>query len=124
MGGMRVDKWIWCVRLAKTRTVATGLCHTNKVEVNGSPARSSRAVRPGDEVTVRRAAFVFCYRVLDLPGARLPAREVPSFMLEVTPEEVLEAARRHRQIMRGLGDAGAGRPTKRDRRQLDDFLDW
>ena len=120
----RIDKWLWCVRLFKTRSTAAEACKAGRVLVNDMPAKPSREVRPGDEVSVRRMPAVYRFRVLDTPRGRQPAREVPNYMADITPPEELEKVK-IASMGRGFmqRDRGAGRPTKRERREIDDLLD-
>lgn len=118
----RIDKWLWCVRLFKTRSTAAEACKSGRVMVNGMPAKPSREVKAGDEVSVRKMPAVYRFKVLDTPRSRQPAREVPKYMTDITPPEELEKVE---IAMMGRGfmqrDRGAGRPTKRERRDIDDL---
>jgi ribosome-associated heat shock protein Hsp15 len=121
----RIDKWLWAVRICKTRTQANRLCQQGKISVNGLPAKPSRLIGSGDVVAVRKGAFSFLYRVLNhVISQRLPARQVADYFLEITPPEVLDQYKAHCQAMKAWQQKGRGRPTKKDRRDLDNFFDW
>ncbi len=122
---LRIDKWLWAVRICKTRTLATRLCRQGKISVNGLPAKPSRIIHSGDVVAMRKGAFTFLYRVLNhVVGQRLPARQVSDYYLEITPPEVLDQYKAHCQTIKAWQHKGSGRPTKKNRRDLDSFFDW
>lgn len=119
----RIDKWLWSVRLFKTRTDAAEACKSNRVLVNGSTVKASREVRIGDEIAVRKMPVIYRYRVLELLSNRQPAKNVPIYMLDITPPEELAKLE-----MSALGafaqrDRGMGRPTKKERRDIEELLD-
>lgn len=117
MGGdsVRVDTWVWGVRLAKTRSQATTACRAGHVRVNSATAKASQAVRIGDEVRVRQSGFDRVYRVTGLPVRRGSAVEAAKHFEDLTPPP-LPREERPADIVR---DRGAGRPTKRERRDID-----
>lgn len=121
---VRLDKWLWAVRFFKTRTLAAQACHGGHVRVNGLPAKAARDVRSGDLVTVRTAGEItHTVRVRAVLQNRIGAPLVADYLEDLTPPEELErqrAARRQGTIGR---PAGSGRPTKRDRRLLDAWLE-
>ncbi len=121
---MRLDKWLWAVRLCKTRTLAAGLCNDGKVTVNGQPAKAAKTIKSGDKISVRKGAFTFEYRVLKEVHNRLPAREVVNYFTDITPEVVIEKFKTHLVTLKTYRQWGSGRPTKKDRRDLENFLDW
>jgi ribosome-associated heat shock protein Hsp15 len=121
---MRIDKWLWAVRLNKTRTQAATLCNEGKVTVNGQPAKASKTVKAGDVIAVRKGAFTFEYKVLKEVHNRQPAREVMHYVTDITPEHVIEQFKTHLLAMKTYRQWGSGRPTKKDRRNLENFLDW
>lgn len=115
----RLDKWLWAVRLFKTRALATEACRAGRVEVNELPVKPARAVRAGELVTVRQGIVLRTLRVLGSPPSRVGAALVPEFCAELTPPEEFAKARELR-VQQILARApGSGRPTKRDRRQQD-----
>lgn len=120
--GCRLDKFIWAVRLAKTRSKANELISKKKVLVNGQLSKSSRDVKAGDEIQVVRHNAVFSYRILDTLDRRVGAKLVQDYLLDVTPEEELEKYKTYLEAQRGYRHKGSGKPSKKDRRSIDNFL--
>ena len=115
----RIDKWLWAVRVFRTRSLATDACRAGSVTVNGQPAKPARAVRPGERVVVRLGLIHRTLEVLAVPRARVGAPLVAAFCADHTPPAEYELARAQR-VQQFLARAkGSGRPTKRDRRRLD-----
>lgn len=112
---VRVDSWVWAVRLAKTRSQATSACRAGHVRVNGNPAKAAQAVNIGDEVRVRLHGFDRIYKVTGLATRRGSAAEAAQYFEDHTPPP-LPRVERPADILR---DRGAGRPTKRERREID-----
>jgi ribosome-associated heat shock protein Hsp15 len=120
---MRIDKYLWAVRLFKTRNEAADACKGGKIKVNGGDAKPSREVKPADTISVRRMPVVYTYKVIAVVDKRQPAKNVPLFIEDVTPPEErskLTDARLAPAIRR---EQGTGRPTKKERRELDGFLE-
>ena len=111
----RVDIWVWAARLAKTRSQATSLCKAGHVQVNGASAKPAQAVRVGDVVRVRAHGHERIYEVVDLAAKRGSAAEAARLFHDLTPPPPPKTER-PAPVVR---DRGAGRPTKRERRQLD-----
>lgn len=121
---MRIDKYLWCIRVFKTRSLAAQQVKLNKVWVNGEQVKASREVRQGDVLKVRKGPIHFSYRVIDFPKSRLGAKLVSIYATDITsPEELakLEVIRMQYQENRRKG---LGRPTKKDRRDLEDFTEF
>lgn len=119
----RIDKWLWAVRIFKTRTIAAEACKKGRISINGTTAKASKTVRDGDTVQVRKAPVTYTFRVLQAIENRVGAKFVPEMMENLTtPDqyELLEMNRIGGFVRRA---AGLGRPTKKDRRDMDDFLD-
>lgn len=115
----RIDKWLWAVRLFRTRSLATDACRAGSVTVNDQPAKPARGVRPGEVVVVRQGLIHRTLRVVGLPPSRVGAARVAAYCEDRTPPEEFERARTQR-VQQILARAkGSGRPTKRDRRRLD-----
>lgn len=120
----RVDKWLWAMRIFKTRTVATEACKKGRVTVgegSQSPTKPSRTVKPGDIVNVRKPPVTYTFKVLALSENRLGAKLVPEYMENLTPQsqyDLLDVVR-----ISGFVDRrkGLGRPTKREGRDLEKF---
>lgn len=123
MDGVRIDKYLWAIRVFKTRSDATDACNGNKVKLSGVSAKPSKTVRPGDVVEVRKGSALFSYRVLKLTESRMGAALVPDFAEDLTPESERAKLRAPMETVVLRRDRGAGRPTKRDRRQLDELRD-
>ena len=119
MDSIRIDKYLWAVRLYKTRSEATDACNGNKVRINGAVAKPSKAVKIGDSVEVHKGPAVLTYKVLQLSENRMGASLVPDYAEDLTPES--ERAKFHmpRETIVMHRDRGSGRPTKKDRRELD-----
>lgn len=123
MDGVRIDKYLWAIRVFKTRSDATEACNGNKVKIAGVSAKASKSVRPGDVLEVRKGAALFSYRVLQLAGSRMGARLVPEYAEDLTPESERAKLIAPKETVVLQRDRGAGRPTKRDRRRLEDLMD-
>ena len=120
---VRIDKYLWAVRLYKTRTLATEACRKGKVNVDDMPAKPSRMVSSGEVIEVRKMPVTYSYRVLEPIEKRVGAKIVDTYVEDITPEEEL-----HKLEMQDdffvKRDRGTGRPTKKDRRLLDDLQDF
>ena len=117
----RIDKWLWAARIFKTRTIAADACKNNRVQINGAAAKPSHTVKEGDEVSVRKPPVTYTFRVKQAIEKRVGARLLPDIMENITtPEqyEILEMARISGFVDRAKG---TGRPTKKERRALDDW---
>ena len=123
MDSIRVDKYLWAVRVFKTRSDATDACNGNKVKIGGVNAKPSKAVKAGDVLEVRKGPALMTYKVLKVAENRMGASLVPEYAEDLTPEH--ERAKLHapHETIVLQRDRGAGRPTKRDRRQLEEMLD-
>ncbi|HTZ22329.1 MAG TPA: S4 domain-containing protein [Opitutaceae bacterium] len=119
---VRLDKWLWAVRIFKSRSLATDACRAGSVCVNAQPAKPSRDVHAGETVTVRQGLILRTLGVLALPRGRVGARQVPAYCDDRTPPEEFARLREHRVQQFLAREKGSGRPTKRDRRLLDRFL--
>lgn len=119
----RIDKWLWAARIFKTRSIAAAACKKGQVSIGGAQVKASRMVKEGDTVSVRKAPITYSFRVLQAIERRVGAKLLPEVLVDVTtPEqyEILELSK----ISGFIGRAkGTGRPTKKDRRSLDDFRD-
>ena len=122
MNEVRIDKWMWAVRLFKTRSLAAEACKKGRVSIGGSCVKPSRTVRVGDVIEVRKPPVTFSFRVLDLTESRMGAPLVPRFMENITPPEQYEILEMNR--ISGFVDRahGLGRPTKKERRDLEQFM--
>ena len=119
---MRVDKWLWAVRLYKTRGDAAEACRTNKVLVNGTYAKPSREIKEGDVVSVRRLPVTYSFKVLGMVSNRQPAKDVALYAENVTPQEELDKLHVPRETVFVQRDRGMGRPTKKERREIEGVM--
>ena len=123
MDSVRLDKYLWAIRAYKTRTDATDACKGGKVRLNGYDVKPSKEVRPGDVIVVRKGAVTYTYKVLDLVDKRLGAKLVPDYVENQTPQEELDKLRAPVETFFLKRDRGTGRPTKKDRRQMENLWD-
>ncbi|TMU50785.1 RNA-binding S4 domain-containing protein [Flagellimonas algicola] len=120
---MRIDKYLWCTRYYKTRNVAANAVKKGHVKINGDVVKASREVYPMDEIRVRKNQIDYQFTVLDIPESRVGAKLVDIYRKDTTPKEVfanddlLKFAKDHYR------KKGTGRPTKKDRRDIDGYLD-
>ena len=121
--GIRIDKWLWAVRLYKTRSLASEECKKGKVMINGMNVKPSREIKEGETIQLRRPPITRSYKVLALAENRMAAKMVPEFMVETTPASELEILEEMKNRNIDNRDRGTGRPTKKERRDLDDFFD-
>lgn len=120
---VRLDKWLWAVRVFKTRSDAADACRTNLVLVNDSYAKPSREVKVGDVISVKKMPVVYQYRVVELVSSRQPAKNVPLYAADITPQSELDKLNVPRETIFIVRDRGTGRPTKKERRELDSLMD-
>lgn len=120
---MRVDKYLWCVRYFKTRTIATAACKKGAVRVNDSVIKPSREVYPGDSIGVRKNQIHYSLLVLDLPDSRLGAKLIDIYRKDTTPKDAYKNSELLKYSKDYYRKKGVGRPTKKDRRELKDFTD-
>ncbi len=120
---VRVDKWLWAVRAYKTRSDAADACRNDRVRINGSYTKPSREVKEGDEVSFRRGTVTYTYRITALVSNRQPARSVPDYIENITPQEELDKLNVPRETVFISRDRGTGRPTKKERREIDNLME-
>lgn len=119
----RIDKWLWAMRVFKTRSIATEACKKGRVMMGGNSVKPSKMIKVGDEIDVKKPPVTFRFKVLKLANNRLGAKLVPEYMENITPAsqyEILEMAK-----ISGFVDRrkGLGRPTKRESRELSRFAE-
>lgn len=120
---VRIDKWLWAVRLFKTRSIAIDACKKGRITIKGIVIKPSRMVKIGDIIEVRRPPVTYSFEVLNLSENRMGAKLVPDFMKDVTTPsqlEILELSKISGFVDRARG---TGRPTKKDRRELEQFTE-
>lgn len=118
----RVDKYLFAMRIYKTRSMAADACKKGRVTMNGTELKPSRTFKIGDKFSVRKGAVTFSYEVLKLSENRLGAKLVPDFMRDITAPEQLEMLELARLAGQNGRDRGSGRPTKKDRREIEQFI--
>jgi ribosome-associated heat shock protein Hsp15 len=120
---IRIDKWLWEVRLFKTRSMATDACNKGHVLADGLPVKPSRHVKPGDVYKIRRVPIYRTYQVLGMPKSRVGAPEVQNYLADITPPEELKLLEMQKDMQWISRDRGTGRPTKKERRDLNNFFE-
>lgn len=121
---IRIDKFVWFVRLSKTRSKATDRVKKGKIKLNGSQVKPSKDVQMGDTVQISRHNAVFSYKVKDLLNKRIGAKLVQDYIIDITPEEELEKFKTYLAAQRTYRYHGTGKPTTKDRRAISSFLEW
>lgn len=117
----RLDKYLWSVRVFKTRALAAEACRKGKVLVNGIQVKASRLIKAGEKIEVKKNPVVYSFLVRDFPRSRVPAKLVTSYIEDLTPaSELLKLKLSESFFIKR--DRGTGRPTKKERRVIDDFL--
>jgi len=119
---MRIDKWLWAVRIYKTRSKASEACTKGHVLIGNLPAKPSKEIQKGDIIKVKQAAIYRSYRVIEPVSKRLSASLVSDFVEDITPQEELERLEIQKQMRWFYRKPGTGRPTKKERRDMDDFF--
>lgn len=119
---VRVDKWLWSVRLFKTRGLATNACKKGHVSIDNLPVKPSRILKPNDILKVRKPPIVRTYKVIKLAEKRMPAKMVYMYMEDLTLPEELEILRIQKNMTWFSRERGTGRPTKKERRDMDKFI--
>ena len=123
MDSVRADKYLWAIRAFKTRSEAADACNGGKVKCGGANVKASKAVKPGDVLEVRKGPVVYTYRILKLTESRMGAQLVPEFAENLTTEQELAKLHAPVQTISIRRDKGSGRPTKKDRRQIEELMD-
>ena len=123
MESVRIDKFLWSVRIYKTRTVAAEECEKHRALVNGAEVKPSRHVRVGDQLMVKKLPVVYTYQIIQLIDKRQPASLVKNFIIDATPQDELVKVEMERMTTFVKRDRGAGRPTKKERRKIEKMID-
>ena len=119
MEEVRIDKYLWSIRVYKTRSEATDACKGGKLRLHGGDVKPSKTVKVGDVLVARKGPVTYTYRILQLIDKRQGAKLVPNYAENLTPQEELDKLRAPVETFFLKRDRGAGRPTKKDRRQMD-----
>ena len=120
---MRIDKFLWCTRYYKTRNIATEACKKGHVKINEATIKPSREVYPSDKIVVRKDQINFELIVIEIPPNRVAAKLVDLYRKDITPAEAFENVELLKFAKEYYRKKGTGRPTKKDRRDIDDFFD-
>ena len=120
---MRIDKFLWCVRYFKTRNIATTACKKGHVKVNGDAVKPSREIYITDKIVVRKNQINYQFTINDIPPNRIGAKLVAIYITDTTPKEEFETQELLKIAKDYYRKKGAGRPTKKDRRYLEDYID-
>ncbi|TYP98863.1 heat shock protein Hsp15 [Tenacibaculum adriaticum] len=118
---MRIDKYLWCVRLFKTRSIATEACKKGHIKIDGSNLKPSKEIFGNEEITIRKNQINYKIKVLDIPLNRVGAKLVDLYRKDLTPKEEFEKTELLKFAKDYYRKKGTGRPTKKDRRDIDDY---
>lgn len=119
---MRIDKWLWTVRQYKTRSLATEACDKGRILILDQEVKPSRMIKEGDEISIKRTGLKRRLKVLKLTQNRLSAKLIADYYTDLTPKDEIEAYKARLTTITIYREPGTGRPTKRERRTLDDFF--
>ena len=120
---MRIDKYLWSVRFYKTRTIATEDIKKNRVSIGESAVKASKEVKAGDIIKIRKNQIDYKIKVLDIPKSRVGAKLVPLYVVDMTEKDQYEILKLRQSSQDYYRQKGIGRPTKKDRRDMDDYVD-
>lgn len=120
---MRVDKYLWCIRLFKTRSIATDACKKGHIKIEGNNLKPSKEVFGGEEIIIRKNQINYKIKVLDIPESRVGAKLVDMYRKDLTPKEEFEKTELLKYAKDYYRKKGTGRPTKKDRRDIDDYYE-
>ena len=122
MSEARIDKWLWAARIFKTRTIASDACKNGRVAVNGVNVKPARMVKVGDTISVRKPPVTYSFKILKTIEQRVGAKLIPEIYENVTPADQYELLEMNRISGFVNRQRGTGRPTKKERRALDEFV--
>ena len=120
---MRIDKYLWCIRLFKTRSIATDACKKGHVKIEGTNLKPSKEVFGNEEITIRKNQINYKIKILDIPPNRVGAKLVDLYRKDLTPKEEFEKTELLKYSKDYYRKKGTGRPTKKDRRDIEDYYD-
>lgn len=121
---VRIDKYLWCVRLSKTRSKATELVKKGKVKLNDEAVKPSREVNIGDTVSIIKHTTTFSYKVKDLLKNRVGAKLVDDYVIDITPQSEIDNYKTYQAAQASYRNHGTGKPSKKERRALESFKKW
>ena len=120
---MRVDKFLWSLRYFKTRTLATNACKKGHVKVNNKSIKPSREVYPNEKLTVKKSQINYSLTIIDIPKSRVGSKLADLYRVDTTPKSEFEVKELSNLSKEYYINKGSGRPTKKDRRDIEDYLD-
>ncbi len=120
---MRIDKYLWAIRVFKTRSLASEACSSAKIFIDNQAVKPSRNVNIGDIIQVKKTPVTYSYKVLQLLDKRVGAKLVETYAIDITPKEEIEKLDLMKMNAQAVRDRGTGRPTKKDRRIIDKYFD-
>lgn len=120
---MRIDKFLWCVRIYKTRSIAADEIKKNRVFMGDSAVKSSREILPGNLIKIRKNQIEYKIKVLQIPKSRLGAKLVPEYIEDITENSQYDLLKMKKMQQNYYRTKGEGRPTKKDRREINDFME-
>ena len=118
----RIDKYLWAVRLFKTRSLAANMVKNGKVMIDDEPIKPSRDVKIGDKISIKKNTALFSYEVIDLLEKRVGAKLVEDYIRDITPQEEIDKYKEYQLAQKQYRELGFGKPTKKDRRSIKKFL--
>lgn len=121
---LRIDKYVWFVRLAKTRTLATELIQKSKVKLNGAGVKPSKEVKVGDTISIIKNNATFSYKIKNLLDRRVGAKLVSDYLIDITDPLELEKFKTYQAAQSVYREYGTGRPSRKDRDNFDSFFEW
>lgn len=121
---IRIDKWLWAVRIYKTRSIAIEECKKGRITIEGVEVKPSRDLKIGDVLEIRKPPITYVFKVIQLTDKRMGAKMVPEYLEDHTPQEQFKVFEMQKMMQWSERDRGAGRPTKKERRDIDSFMDW
>ncbi|MBP7506513.1 MAG: RNA-binding S4 domain-containing protein [Prolixibacteraceae bacterium] len=121
---IRIDKWLWAVRIYKTRSIAIEECKKGRITIEGIEVKPSRDLKIGDVLEIKKPPITYVFKVIQLTDKRMGAKMVPEYLEDLTPKEQFKVLEMQKMMQWSERDRGTGRPTKKERRDIDSFMDW
>jgi ribosome-associated heat shock protein Hsp15 len=121
---LRIDKYIWCVRLAKTRSQASELVSKGKIKLNKVSVKAAKEVKVGDVISISKHSALFEYKIKALVENRVGAKLVADYLVDITANEEIEKSKLYQQAQSQYRNNGSGKPTSKERRDLESFFSW
>jgi ribosome-associated heat shock protein Hsp15 len=121
---LRIDKFVWFVRLAKTRSLATELVSKSKIKLNQMGVKPAKEIKIGDHIQFQKHNATFTFKVLNLLDRRVGAKLVPEYLLDITDPIEIEKFKTYQEAQKTYREYGTGKPSRKDRERLDSFFEW